>query len=175
MSMNIRILEATYSDILSLDSINSLLASLSPDAPAITDDVLRELIEGPVTRLLLATIDSPTAKGTANEDTPTVTSSGEVLENEDSMPQIVGMLTLAIFRIPSGIRAWIEDVVVDTEMRGNGIGAALVRQAIEIAQRSGARTIDLTSRPGREAANRLYQRLGFKQRSTNVYRYTIDN
>ena len=87
---------------------------------------------------------------------------------------IIGMLTLAVFRIPTGIRAWIEDVVVDSEARGRGVGEALTREALRIATERGARTVELTSRPSREAANRLYQRLGFVRRETNVYRYKVD-
>lgn len=87
--------------------------------------------------------------------------------------RIVGVLTLAVFRIPTGIRAWIEDVVVDESARGEGAGAALVRAALDHAARAGAVTVDLTSRPDREAANRLYLRLGFEARTTNVYRYTV--
>jgi ribosomal protein S18 acetylase RimI-like enzyme len=88
---------------------------------------------------------------------------------------IVGSLTLALFWIPTGLRAWIEDVVVDESVRGQGIGAALNQEALKVARDQGARTVDLTSRPSREAANRLYQRLGFKQRETNVYRYSFDS
>jgi ribosomal protein S18 acetylase RimI-like enzyme len=84
---------------------------------------------------------------------------------------IVGSLTLVIFHIPTGIRAWIEDVVVDADARGKGVGEALNKFALAEAKRQGATTVDLTSRPSREAANRLYQRLGFKARETNVYRY----
>ena len=87
---------------------------------------------------------------------------------------IVGSLTLALFWIRTGLRAWIEDVVVDESVRGQGIGAALNQEALKVARDQGARTVDLTSRPSREAANRLYQRLGFKQRETNVYRYSFD-
>ena len=86
---------------------------------------------------------------------------------------IVGSLTLVVFPIPTGIRAWIEDVVVDAEVRGKGVGEALNMKALEIARAKGAVTVDLTSRPSREAANRLYQRIGFVQRDTNVYRYTL--
>ena len=71
------------------------------------------------------------------------------------------------------MRAWIEDVVVDNQARGKGVGDALNRAALAEAERRGAKTVDLTSRPSREAANRLYQRLGFKQRDTNVYRYDL--
>ncbi len=88
--------------------------------------------------------------------------------------QIMGSLTLAMFRIPTGLRAWIEDVVVDEGARGQGVGAALNHAALERARSAGAKTVDLTSRPTREAANRLYKRLGFEPRSTNVYRYELE-
>lgn len=87
---------------------------------------------------------------------------------------VLGSMTLVVFPIPTGIRAWIEDVVVDVDARGRGVGEALNREALEIARRLGARTVDLTSRPSREAANRLYQRIGFVPRETNVYRYDVD-
>ncbi len=87
--------------------------------------------------------------------------------------RIVGSLTLAVFRIPTGIRAWIEDVVVDESARGHGVGEALNRAALAEAKRRGAKTVDLTSRPSREAANRLYLRIGFVARETNVYRYDL--
>ena len=87
--------------------------------------------------------------------------------------QIVGSLTLVVFPIPTGARAWIEDVVVDSSARGKGVGEALNRAALRIARKKGAVTVDLTSRPSREAANRLYQRLGFEKRDTNVYRYDL--
>ncbi|MBW4030929.1 MAG: GNAT family N-acetyltransferase, partial [Acidobacteria bacterium] len=83
----------------------------------------------------------------------------------------VGMLTLAMFPIPTGIRAWIEDVVVDVDARGLGVGALLTTTAVEHARRHGALTVDLTSRPAREAANALYRKVGFAQRETNVYRF----
>lgn len=82
------------------------------------------------------------------------------------------MLTLIVFRIPTGVRAWIEDVVVDETARGRGVGEALSQEAVRRALALGARTVELTSRPSREAANRLYQRLGFVRRDSNLYRYT---
>jgi ribosomal protein S18 acetylase RimI-like enzyme len=88
-------------------------------------------------------------------------------------PDIVGTLTLVVFRIPTATRAWIEDVVVDTAARGHGVGELLTRAALAKARAQGARTVDLTSRPSREDANRLYQRVGFEQRATNVYRYDL--
>ncbi len=84
---------------------------------------------------------------------------------------IVGMLTLIVYRVPSGVRAHIEDIVVDEVMRGRGIGNALVRHALNIAREAGANGVALTSNPKREAANRLYQRLGFKPWRTNLYFY----
>jgi ribosomal protein S18 acetylase RimI-like enzyme len=87
---------------------------------------------------------------------------------------IVGTLTLAVFRIPTGIRAWIEDVVVDEHARGRGVGEALTLEAIVRARAAGARSVELTSRPTREAANRLYRRLGFEERATNVLRLALD-
>jgi len=86
---------------------------------------------------------------------------------------ILGSLTLVVFPIPTGIRAWIEDVVVDSAARGKGVGGALNKHALELAAKLGATTVDLTSRPSREAANRLYQELGFERRETNVYRYKL--
>lgn len=83
---------------------------------------------------------------------------------------IVGALTLVVFPIPSGMRARIEDVVVDAAARGKGIGATLTQEALGIARELGARTVDLTSRPAREAANRLYERMGFAKRDSRVYR-----
>jgi ribosomal protein S18 acetylase RimI-like enzyme len=88
--------------------------------------------------------------------------------------KIVGSLTLVLFRIPTGVRAWIEDVVVDGDARRRGVADALNRHAIDHARRAGARTVDLTSRPEREAANLLYRKIGFQPRDTNVYRYTIE-
>jgi ribosomal protein S18 acetylase RimI-like enzyme len=90
-----------------------------------------------------------------------------------SSNKIVGMLTLVIFRIPTGVRGIIEDVVVDEAYRGQGIAEALTREALARSEAAGARTVDLTSRPSREAANRLYQWLGFQKRDSNVYRFLL--
>jgi ribosomal protein S18 acetylase RimI-like enzyme len=87
---------------------------------------------------------------------------------------IVGMLTLVTFQIPTGVRAWIEDVVVDGDARGTGVAGSLVQAALDRSADVGARTVDLTSRPHREAASRLYLRMGFEIRQTNVYRRTIE-
>ena len=86
---------------------------------------------------------------------------------------IVGTLTLVVFRTPTNLHAWIEDVVVDSSARHQGIGEALTRAGIDLAAEAGAKYVDLTSRPARQAANRLYQRIGFQQRSSNLYRYLL--
>jgi ribosomal protein S18 acetylase RimI-like enzyme len=87
--------------------------------------------------------------------------------------RILGSLTLAFYRIPTGTKAWIEDVVVDAEARGHGVGELLNRAALDEARARGAKNVSLTSRPSREAANRLYRRIGFEHYETNVYRYTL--
>lgn len=102
-----------------------------------------------------------------------VESEASILFSAEHEGEIVGSLTLVLFRIPTGVRAWIEDVVVDGEARGLGVGQALNETALDRARQAGATTVDLTSRPSREAANRLYQRIGFVERSTNVYRYDL--
>lgn len=96
-----------------------------------------------------------------------------ILVARDADGRIRGSMTLAMFRIPTGLRAWIEDVVVDEDARGMGIGRLINERAVEIAREAGATTVELTSRPSREAANRLYLRMGFEIRDTNVYRYTF--
>jgi ribosomal protein S18 acetylase RimI-like enzyme len=127
-----------------VDALSALVPQLSSSAPAPTMAEIADIAASPATVLLIA---------------------------RDHEGTIVGSLTLVVFRAPTGPRAWIEDVVVDTGTRGQGIGAALVREALDRAGSWGARTVDLTSRPSREAANRLYLRLGFAQRQTNVYRW----
>lgn len=129
-----------------LNALARLIPQLSTSSAPLTDVYLRAVVEATSTTLFVARIDG----------------------------QIVGTLSLAVFRIPTGTRAWIEDVVVDEEARGRGVGSALVKSAIERARAHGARAVDLTSRPSREAANALYQRLGFVQRATNVYRFIIE-
>jgi ribosomal protein S18 acetylase RimI-like enzyme len=130
-----------------VDALARLVPQLSSSAPAPSTDDIAEIASSPATVLLVANDDAGT---------------------------IVGSLTLVLFRAPTGPRAWIEDVVVDTSIRGQGIGAALVLEALDRATAAGARTVDLTSRPSREAANRLYVRLGFEQRATNVYRWSVE-
>ena len=92
----------------------------------------------------------------------------------DDSGAIIGVATLAVFPIPTAKRAWIEDVIVDESARGQGVGEALTQAMIDAARDLGCKTVELTSRPSREAANRLYRRIGFTERETNVYRYTLD-
>jgi ribosomal protein S18 acetylase RimI-like enzyme len=91
----------------------------------------------------------------------------------DNHGKIVGALTLTIYRVPTGIRSIIEDVIVDSSARGQGIGDALMKYAIKLAREKGAQNISLTSNPMREAANRLYLRVGFKKRETNAYQLKL--
>ena len=122
---------------------------------------------------LIPQLSSSNAPPSAKELNEIVSSESSVLFIARVENQIVGSLTLATFRIPTGIRAWIEAVVVDESARGHGVGEALNLAALDEAKRRGAITVELTSRPSREAANRLYLRLGFVLRETNVYRYTL--
>jgi ribosomal protein S18 acetylase RimI-like enzyme len=94
-----------------------------------------------------------------------------IARDPDELAPIAGVLTLIVYRVPTGIRARVEDVVVDESMRGKGIGEALMRHALSMAREAGADGVALTSNPRREAANRLYQRLGFKPWETNLYFY----
>jgi ribosomal protein S18 acetylase RimI-like enzyme len=128
-----------------LAACHRLIPQLSSSSRPITWAELTEIVEGEHTVLLAAR----------------------------SGAEIVGLLTLVVFRIPTAVRAWIEDVVVDESARGSGVGEALSREALAEAARRGAKTVELTSRPSREAANRLYQRIGFVRRATNVYRYEL--
>ena len=144
----IEIREATEATPELVEAFARLMPQLSSSAPPPTSGELATIIASDATVLLVAYDD----EGTGSDG-------------------IVGSLTLALFRIPSGLRGWIEDVIVDESARGKGVGAALNRKALEVAARRGCRTVDLTSRPSREVANRLYRRLGFTQRKTNVYRY----
>ena len=142
---NIEIREIAKVDDDLIAAMNLLIPQLSNSSPPPDRSALEEIVASDSSILISAYIDGA----------------------------IVGSLTLIIFTIPTGKRAWIEDVVVDEKCRNEGIGEALNQEAINIARRSGAKTVDLTSRPSREAANRLYTRLGFVQRNTNIYRFEI--
>ncbi len=125
--------------------------------------------------VLIPQLSSSNPPPTAHEVAAMVDSDASVVlvARDGADGPIVGSLTLALFRIPTGVRAWIEDVVVDESVRGRGVGEALTVHALDRARATGARTVDLTSRPSREAANRLYRRIGFSERSTNVYRFDL--
>jgi ribosomal protein S18 acetylase RimI-like enzyme len=137
------------------EAVRRLLPQLSSSAEPPSDDEVTEVVKGPATALFIARDDTAEDGGAP-------------------LGKIVGMLTLVMFRLPTGLRAWVEDVVVDADRRGRGIGEALLTAAVEEAAKRGAKTLDLTSRPTREAANRLYQRVGFELRETNVYRLRLD-
>jgi ribosomal protein S18 acetylase RimI-like enzyme len=128
-----------------IDALRRLVPQLSASAKPLDGDALQRIIDSDASRLLIA---------------------------RDREGRVVGTLTLVVFVIPTGVRAWIEDVIVDSDARGQGICEALTREALRIAAEAGARTVDLTSRPSRDAANRMYARVGFVGRETNVYRYT---
>ena len=137
---------ATMPDDELVAAFGRLVPQLSPSAAVPTPDLIREIVEAQASTVLVA-------------------------RDLRDQGRIVGMLTLIVFRIPTGVRAWIEDVVVDETARGRGVGEALSQEAVRRALALGARTVELASRPSREAANRLYQRLGFVRRDSNLYRY----
>jgi ribosomal protein S18 acetylase RimI-like enzyme len=130
-----------------------------------------ELVEA--FRLLLPQLSSSASLPNGDELAAIVESQATTILVAKDGERIIGTLTLAVFRIPTGVRAWIEDVVVDESARGSGVGEALTREAIRLAREAGARTVDLTSRPSREVANRMYEKVGFRRRETNVYRYDL--
>jgi ribosomal protein S18 acetylase RimI-like enzyme len=128
-----------------LDAFTRLIPQLKITFPPLTREELTSLLASDASTLLTA--------------------------RDEATGQIVGMLTLIVYRVPTGVRARIEDVVVDESMRGRGIAVELVQRALEIARQKGADGVALTSNPKREAANRLYQKVGFKKWETNVYFY----
>jgi ribosomal protein S18 acetylase RimI-like enzyme len=128
-----------------VDAFARLLPQLSASAAPVDRSALRRVVAGAANTVLVAR----------------------------SGGAVVGTLTLVVVPLLTGVRAHIEDVVVDSVARGRGVGAALTTAAVELARQRGARSVELTSRPSRAAANRLYRRLGFQLRDTNVYRYQI--
>ena len=143
MSLSIDIASSATEEL--LNGLNNLVPQLSSSAAPLTIGDVEALIANPAVSVFVA------KNGGA----------------------IVGTLTLVVFPIPSGLRAWIEDVVVDEGARGLGAGAALTEAAVAESKKRGARSIDLTSRPSREVANAMYVKLGFEQRETNVYRLSL--
>jgi ribosomal protein S18 acetylase RimI-like enzyme len=128
-----------------VETFNRLLPQLSRSAPPLDRAALERIAGSDATTLLVAWADG----------------------------RLAGTLSLVMFPIPTGIRAWIEDVIVDEAARGQGIGEALTMAALRLAEAAGARTVDLTSRASREAAGRLYERVGFQSRETRFYRYAF--
>jgi ribosomal protein S18 acetylase RimI-like enzyme len=144
-SSSVRIERVEHVDEELVDAFERLIPQLSSSSPPPTLQHLEDLVSSGDTVLFVARVDG----------------------------RILGSLTLAFYRIPTGLKAWIEDVVVDADARGHGVGAELNLAALAEAQARGAKDVSLTSRPSRESANRLYKRIGFQARETNVYRYTF--
>lgn len=144
--MSVEVLREVTDEV--VEAFTRLLPQLSASAPPPDRAALDRIVNSPVTTVLI---------GRAH----------------DGQGAIAGTLTLAMFRIPTGVRAWIEDVVVDKAASRQGIGEELTRAALELARAAGATTVDLTSRPAREAAGRLYEKVGFELRNTRVYRHKL--
>ena len=140
MDVEIEILSEVTDEV--LEAFGRLVPQLSTTAKPLKAAALAAIVSAPASTVLVARVNN----------------------------KIVGTLTLATFPIPTGVRAWIEDVVVDEAARGQRVATTLIEEAIRLATRSGARTIDLTSRPSRTSAGLLYERLGFEQRDTRMYR-----
>ena len=143
MTVQVEVLEKVTGEV--VEAFGRLLPQLSRSAPPLGQAELDTIVQCPANTLLVAR----------------------------SAGAITGTLTLVMFPLPTGMRAWIEDVVVDESARGQGTGEALTHEALRIAREAGARTVDLTSRPARAAAGRLYERLGFKLRDSRLYRFTF--
>lgn len=141
MTVQVEVLSKVTDEV--VEAFGRLLPQLSGSAPPLDRAALENLASSPAVTVLLARCSGV----------------------------IAGTLTLAMFPLPTGLRAWIEDVVVDESARGQGVGGALTVAAVQRATAAGARTVDLTSRPSRAAAGRLYQKSGFKLRDSRVYRY----
>jgi len=174
-----------------VEAVQRLVPQLSSTAKLPSRAQIEQLVKSAASTLLVARDDEaeavterPGVPDEARSGTPDDKHAGAPVRGREAttgdgrggtpVGEIVGMLTLAVFRIPTGVRAWIEDVVVDEHQRGRGVGEALTQAALELASAMGARTVDLTSRPSRDIANRLYKRMGFELRETNVYRRKLD-
>ena len=145
--MSATISEAREVDLDLVSGFAKLTPQLSSSAPPPGADELAAIIAQPGTTLFVA--------------------------RDDETREVVGTLTLVTFPIPTGRRAWIEDVIVDSGASGQQLGERLSQAALDKARELGCRTVELTSRPSREAANHIYRKLGFEPRETNVYRYTL--
>jgi GNAT superfamily N-acetyltransferase len=143
VTLQVEVLDEVTGEV--VEAFGRLLPQLSRSAPPLGQGDLEAIVSCPANTVLLAR----------------------------SAGVITGTLTLVMFPCPSGLRAWIEDVVVDGSARGQGTGEVLTREALRIAAEAGARSVDLTSRPSREAAGRLYERVGFEIRESRLYRYSF--
>ena len=144
VTIGVEVLEEVTDEV--VEAFGRLLPQLSSSARPLDAAALAAVVASPAVTVLLARSDD----------------------------RITGSLTLVIFPIPTGLRAWIEDVVVDDSARGQGIGALLTQEALRLARVAGVRSVDLTTRPSRQAAGRLYERAGFAQRETRLYRYSFE-
>lgn len=129
-----------------LADINLLLSQLSSSHPVITQQELQQILSSPCSHLYVLLFEE----------------------------RIIGMATLCTYLCPTGRKAWIEDVVVDSAFRGKGLGKLLVNNIMDVVNQQGSTTLMLTSRPSRIEANHLYQNLGFEKRQTNVYKMTFE-
>lgn len=188
--MSVELVESVTDELAA--AIDILLPQLSQSATALSRAELEDLLSQPGVFLFAyrgiptgqaecaaddrATTTPPPTSARTDESVKTSSATTHAAARDSDCTQadeqILGILTLVTFRIPTGQRAWIEDVVVDSRARGQGAGRQLVETALAHAKQAGCRTVDLTSRPSRQAANRLYQKCGFQARDTNVYRYT---
>ena len=129
------------------DMLNNLLVQLDSNSKKLADEDIREIIEGQSNRLFIA--------------------------REPDGNKMIGMLTLIVYRIPVWKKGWIEDLVVDRAYRNKGIATKLIHYAVKNARAAGVSSLNFTSRPERKDANKLYQRLGFEKRNTNIYRMKL--
>ena len=150
IEVSISVRAATEVDDGLVEAFSRLIPQLSSSSPPPTAAELLSIIDNPNSVLFIAELDG-----------------------DDDVRSVVGSLTLAFYRIPTGLKAWIEDVVVDESARGLGVGEALNVAAIDESRQRGAKNVSLTSRSSREAANRLYQRLGLEPYETNLYRFGL--
>lgn len=150
IEVSISVKAATEVDDGLVEAFSRLIPQLSSSSPPPTAAELLSIIDNPNSVLFIAELDG-----------------------DDDVRSVVGSLTLAFYRIPTGLKAWIEDVVVDESARGLGVGEALNVAAIDESRQRGAKNVSLTSRSSREAANRLYQRLDFEPYETNLYRFGL--
>ncbi|HXS62409.1 MAG TPA: GNAT family N-acetyltransferase [Streptosporangiaceae bacterium] len=143
MNVDVEVLSEVTSEV--VEAFGRLIPQLSSSAKPLDAAALSAIVATPASTVLIARVDG----------------------------DLVGTLTLVTFPIPTGVRAWIEDVVTEESARGKGVATALIDEAIRLAKQASARTIDLSSRPARAAAGVLYERMGFEQRETRMYRYKL--